>query len=111
MSWTERVLRNEARQGIRVSLHSGDPGNDGRMMVAGPFAIRPTYLRIEGGELINGYDVIVGQARRGGRASHVGVWSHDGYFIRGGRMPRPRQLEPGAQIRFRRGALRIRFRS
>ena len=105
--WAARVLTSEARLGLQVTLHRTDPGNNGSGVTDGPYNIAAANLAVVKGVLTNTRDVIAGTTTGSGRVRYVGIWASDGLFITKAKLTTPRDLVPGAPLRFRRHGLRL----
>lgn len=106
--WSQDVLNDAKRYGVRVSLHSSDPRDSGSAAVAGPFKVSANEFAVRNGLLQNTRDLVVGASDRSARVRYVALWTGTGNFIKGARLARARQLERGSLIRFRRGKLALR---
>lgn len=106
--YAESVLARDIGNGCFISLHGGDPGDNGAGMIGTLYSVRSGIFIARGRATSNSVRYLLGNATQGGLASHFGVWSMRREWIVGGRLRSRVALTPGRDITMERGQIVVR---
>lgn len=108
--WANELLRGLLSGGCLVSLHLSDPGPRGeRGLLAGPFRVSGGLFSVTDAVATLTRGVTLGNASRGGRATHLSLWTRDRQFITSVRLRQPIAIENGDIVTLERRALTVRI--
>lgn len=108
--WAAGELRRVVGSGCMVGFHSAAPGRTGMAgLLAGPFPIAPGSFSVGRGVASLARGTQLGRAERGGRVTHVSLWTRDRRYIASSRLREAVTLERGVDVTIERRNLTVRF--
>lgn len=96
----ERVLRDLTSGGLSLSLHAGDPGDDGAAEIpgAGRLLLSAAHVAIRDRAVVVAAEPPALELGVAGLVTHAGLWTANGRFIAGGRLDVPLPVAVGVAV-------------